>query len=145
MTKLNFILLAVLMIGVTACGNNSKTTVTTQVTGKENPILKKGKSVYRSNCTACHQKDGRGVQRVNPPLTNTEWVIGDKTRLINIVLDGFNEKIEVEGVKYNGTMMSFSYLSDEKIASVLTYVRQSFGNDASAISVDEVAAVRAKK
>ena len=59
------------------------------------------------------------------------------------MLDGFEGKIEVEGVKYNSYMSSFSYLSDKEVSAVLTYVRNSFGNDTTDVSVAEVAKVRA--
>jgi mono/diheme cytochrome c family protein len=103
-----------------------------------------GKDVYQKYCMACHQKDGGGVPRLNPPLIKTTYVLGDKTRLIQIALKGMNQPIEVEGEEYTNAMASFAHLTDQQIAGVLTYVRSSFGNKASAITPAEVKAVRAK-
>ncbi|MCV9385158.1 c-type cytochrome [Reichenbachiella ulvae] len=109
------------------------------------PKIQKGLRVYKSNCLACHQADGSGIARVNPPLIGTKWVLGDKETLIGVVLNGLEGKIEVDSVKYNSVMNSFSYLSDEEVAALLTYVRQSWGNDASEIMAQDVAAVRSKE
>lgn len=81
---------------------------------------------------------------MNPPLIKTEYVLGDKSRLIGIVLKGFNEKIEIDGEKFANPMPELSILKDREIADVLTYVRSNFGNKASAVTVEEVKAVRSK-
>ena len=76
---------------------------------------------------------------------NSDWVSGDKNRLINIVLKGLQDKIEVNGESYEAVMPANDYLSDKEVADVLTYVRNSFGNKATAITSAEVKAVRDKK
>ncbi len=101
-----------------------------------------GKTVYNKSCLSCHQADGAGVQRLNPPLINTDYVLGDKKRLIDIVLNGFNEEVEINGEYYNNAMPPHNFLNDQEIADVLTYVRNSFGNKATPIDVSEVTAVR---
>jgi len=103
-----------------------------------------GKIVYESNCLACHQVDGSGVPSLNPPLINTEFVKGDKTRLINVVLKGL-QGAPVEGEVYDNPMPPFDFLSDDEIAAVLTYVRSNFTNKASAIKKEEVAQARKAK
>jgi len=106
--------------------------------------IKRGQTVFQSTCVVCHQKDGRGVPALNPPLVKTKYVLGDKAELIQIVLKGLNQPIEVEGRTYNNVMPSFAQLTDEQIADVLTYVRNSFGNKASAVTPASVKAERAK-
>ena len=105
--------------------------------------IKRGEQVFSTTCIVCHQKDGGGVPRLNPPLIKTEYVLGDKNRLIQIVLKGLNQPIEIEGEQYNNVMPSFAQLNDQQIADVLTYVRNSFGNKASAVAVAQVKAARA--
>jgi mono/diheme cytochrome c family protein len=102
-----------------------------------------GKNVYLARCLACHQVDGLGVQNMNPPLVGTTYVLGEKSRLIKIVLNGFNERVEIDGDIYNNPMPGLNILTDQEIANVLTYVRNSFGNKASAINASEVKKVRA--
>lgn len=105
-----------------------------------NPL---GEQVFKKTCMICHMENGMGVPGLNPPLSKTEWVNGDKERLIKIVLNGLNEPIEVDGETYHGVMAAHAYLSDEEIAAVLTYVRSSFGNQADPVSTEEVARARA--
>jgi mono/diheme cytochrome c family protein len=102
-----------------------------------------GKKVFVQYCLSCHQADGAGVQRLNPPLIKTPYVLGDKTKLINIVLKGFSEDVEINGEYYSNTMPAHDFLKDQEIADVLTYVRNSFGNKASAIKLAEVTSARA--
>ncbi len=106
--------------------------------------IKRGQQVFSTTCIICHQKNGGGVPRMNPPLIKTEYVLGDKSRLIQIVLKGFSEPIEIEGEQYTNAMPSFASLTDRQIADVLTYVRNSFGNKATAVTMAQVTAERAK-
>jgi mono/diheme cytochrome c family protein len=124
-----------------ATETSTTTNATAQAAG-ENQAEHPGKVVYNTYCMACHMAEGEGVPGMNPPLSQTEWVLGDKTRLINVVLNGLSEEIVIKGETYNNVMASHSFLTDQQIADVLSYVRQSFGNDATAISVEEVASVR---
>ncbi|HTI94402.1 MAG TPA: cytochrome c [Puia sp.] len=104
--------------------------------------LARGKQVYLEQCLACHQADALGVSGMNPPLVKTKFVLGDKNTLVKIVLNGM-KGIEVEGEDYHGVMAPHSDLTDQQIADVLTYVRNSFGNKAVAVKASEVKAIRA--
>ena len=107
-----------------------------------------GKSIYAKDgyCATCHQVDGKGIKSAGfPPLKGTQWVLGDEERLIKITLNGVMGKMKVMGKSYSGKvpMMAFgSLLNDREIAGVLTYVRNSFGNKAAAISPEKVKQVR---
>ena len=107
-------------------------------------ILASGKAVYAQNCLTCHLADGLGVDGMNPPLAKTDYVLGDKTRLTKVLLNGL-KGVEIGGEQYHGVMPAQASLTDAQIAAVLTYVRNSFGNKASAVSMAEVKAVRAGK
>lgn len=103
-----------------------------------------GKAIYLKNCVVCHQVDGGGVQSLNPTLVKTTYVLGKKGRLINVLLKGINQ-VAIDGEKYSNAMPSHNFLSDKQIADVLTYVRNSFGNKASAVTISEVKTTRGKK
>ncbi len=107
------------------------------------PVMEHGKKVYNQYCLACHQADGGGVPGNFPTLANTKWTEGEPSVLIPVILNGLQGPIEVKGEPYNAAMAQHAFLSDEEIAAVLTYVRQSFGNDASEITSEEVAEIRA--
>lgn len=119
---------------------SEETADASQPAANENPV---GEKVYKQYCFACHQMDGNGVPGNFPPLTETEWVNGDKERLIKLVINGMEGPIEVKGETYNNVMTAHGFLSDEEIAGVLTYVRSNFGNNSSAVTVEEVQQVRA--
>lgn len=104
-----------------------------------------GKAVYTQNCATCHQADGHGVPNMNPPLIKTSYVLGDKTKLVKIVLNGFNEDVEINGNTYSNTMPSHDFLKDQEIADVLTYIRNSFTNKASSVSPALVKHIRTAK
>jgi mono/diheme cytochrome c family protein len=102
-----------------------------------------GEKVFKKYCITCHMADGSGVPHLNPPLIQTTYVLGDKEKLIKIVLNGL-QNVEIEEETYTNKMPPLkTVLKDQQIADVLTYVRNSFGNKASAVSVAEVKAVRA--
>ena len=106
--------------------------------------MERGKKVYTQYCVACHQVDGGGVPGLNPPLEKTSYVLGSKTRLIKVILKGMNTHEEIDGEIYNNIMAPFNYLTDQQISDVLTYVRNSFGNKATAITSGDVKYVRAR-
>ncbi len=103
-----------------------------------------GKNIYTTSCVTCHQPDGKGTGTMIPPLSNTSYISGNKTKLINVVLNGISKE-KIDGKDYSNVMPAFPQLSDDDIANALTYVRSNFGNNASVITSDEVKKVRAKK
>ncbi len=141
------VLLSVLMSFQTA----PKKAVTTQPATKPaaaddiTTIMARGKAVYLQQCLACHQVDGGGVPHLNAPLDGATAVVGkDKVKLINIVLKGMSDRVEIDGEYYSNNMAPHKELSDQQIADVLTYVRKSWTNKATAVTPAEVKAVRAK-
>jgi mono/diheme cytochrome c family protein len=102
-----------------------------------------GKVVYSNQCLSCHQTNGMGIPGVNPPL-NGKGVMGDKTKLISIIIKGQDTREEVSGIKYQHPMPANSIIKDQEIADVLTYIRNSFGNKASSIKVTDVKSARKK-
>ena len=135
LTSILFLLSALLMSQTKPASSNQN---------KLGASIERGKKVYTERCLTCHQADGGGVQNMNPPLTKTKWVLGDKTQLIQIVLKGLSTGVEIDGDSYHNVMASHADLSNLQIADVLTYVRNSFGNKAKAVTEDEVKTVRAK-
>jgi len=132
--KLN-VMLSVLALGLVAMKAPTQKSV-------DKAQMERGLKVYENNCLGCHQADGAGVPSLNPPLIKTKWVLGDKKQLISVLLAGLQDQIEVNGETYANPMPSQAHLSDDDIADVLTYVRNSFGNKVSSITATDVAKVR---
>ena len=104
-----------------------------------------GSILYNTYCASCHQRDGKGDNSRFPPLAGSEWVTGDKQRLISVILNGLDGEITVNGQSWQGMMPAHAeFLDDHAIASISTYIRQSFGNKAGPVSSLEVAEVRKK-
>jgi mono/diheme cytochrome c family protein len=100
--------------------------------------IESGKKVYQKNCLSCHQVNGGGVPKMNPPLVNAAFVKGDKKKLIQWVLLGSVEKVPIDGKYYSNNMPPQATLQDQDIADVLTYIRNSFKNKASPITATDV-------
>ena len=101
-----------------------------------------GAKVFERVCAACHQADGRGVGSVFPPLRDSDYLRADLDRAISSVIHGLSGPIVVNGVEYNAAMPPMAYLSDEEVASVLTFVLEEW-NGGGGITVEQVASVRA--
>ena len=102
-----------------------------------------GRILFNSYCASCHQRNGKGDNNRFPPLVNSEWVSGDEDRLIDIVLNGMQGPITVNGKSYNDLMPQNSHLDDQAIASILTFIRNRFaGIKDKPIDVNRVRAVR---
>lgn len=102
-----------------------------------------GAEIYMTRCMSCHQMNGGGVPGVFPPLSETEWVTGDKGRLIRIVLNGLTDQIDVNGETYSGAMPPWgSFLDDQQMSDLLTYLRTSWGNEAEEVTPEDVQNVR---
>jgi glucose/arabinose dehydrogenase/mono/diheme cytochrome c family protein len=103
--------------------------------------VNKGGRLYNTYCGVCHQRDGMGNDRF-PPLSGSEWVIGNKMVPINIILNGLEGELHVKGKMYNNKMPRLHLLSDGTIAEILTYIRQNFNNNASAVSAEDISKAR---
>lgn len=102
-----------------------------------------GEKVYTTNCSSCHQANGKGQPGVFPPLAGNPVVTGAATEVIGIVKNGKSGPITVAGTKYNGQMPAWKgTLSDSDIASVVTYIRSAWGNKAGAVTAAQVTAVK---
>jgi len=143
-----FVFVLLLIPGLVKAQTKKPASSTSKSTGSSVNSLKssitRGNTVYTLYCLTCHQVDGSGVPNLNPPLIQTKWTLGPKTVLIEQVLKGSSGKVEIDGETFHNTMPPLATLTDQQIADVLTYVRNSFGNKASMVTPAEVKAVRAK-
>ncbi|MCB1131171.1 MAG: c-type cytochrome [Verrucomicrobiae bacterium] len=122
-----------------------------QLSGEDLALYQLGAKVYRRDvhCATCHQPDGNG-DMIYPPLAGSEWVTGDETRLVKLVLKGLWGPIEVKGKAYRPDgglppMIAFEHMLDDKdTAAVLTYIRNTFGNNAPPVRPETVRKIRAE-
>ena len=111
-----------------------------KVAAVEIDLFARGQRIYSAQCVACHQTNGQGVAGAFPPLVGSKWVLGHQEILARILINGMNGPIEVLGSTYNGNMPAFGpgglNLKPLDIASVLTYIRQEWGNEGSEFAVE---------
>jgi putative heme-binding domain-containing protein len=123
-----------------------------RLSADDQKLYELGADVYQreSHCATCHLTHGKGNGIVYPSLVSSPWVNGDEERLIKMALHGLWGKIKVHGKTYDPArgvppMTAFrDLLSDREIAAVLTFVRNTWGNEASTISSETVKRVRAE-
>jgi nitrite reductase (NO-forming)/hydroxylamine reductase len=150
------VLLALTALAINACtqesgGDQSASPASDTVvhdaevaSGDMGEVMARGESVYLGNCAACHQQAGQGLPGAFPPLAQSDFLTGNRKEVMQAALFGLSGPITVNGVDYNGVMPSMGYLSDQELADALTYVFSSWGNSGAAVSVAEVAALRAE-
>lgn len=102
-----------------------------------------GAVLYGTHCADCHQVDGGGVPFLQPELIGSSRANGPKNGMIEIILEG-SDAVPPGTSDYGNLMPGFSALSDTEIAAIATYVRASFSNKGSAITAEDVRAVRGR-
>ncbi len=109
-----------------------------------------GRALYRTHCSGCHHGSGEGVRGLAPPLRSAAYVVGPQERLILIALHGMTGPITVNGTRYAPPQIQPMMpglkdnpdLTDEKLAALLSYVRNAWGNRAAAIAPETVTTLR---
>ena len=104
----------------------------------------RGKKVFSANCQTCHQANGLGVPGQYPPLAGSEFTNGGSRRMGMIVLKGLQGPVKVKGQQFGSAVMQpwDKTLTDKQIADVMTYERSDWGNSASAVTPEQIAALR---
>jgi len=110
---------------------------------RDGKVERPGALVYLNNCSACHRSDGQGAQRTFPTLARNSAVAAkDPTSLIRLVLQGSAMPYTTEAPSELG-MPGFGWrLTDQNVADLLSFVRSSWGNQAAAVTPQQVAKVR---
>ena len=131
---------------------NAQPVAATAGATKVDPLVL-GKKSYDQVCSTCHQATGQGVPGIYPPLAGSEWVQGTPERLIRIVVYGLKGTVQVKGNTFGAAAMprigkvseSGYNWSDDRIAAVLSYIRQEWGNKGSPITPEQVTAIHTKE
>src|SRR5680860_1536931 len=120
----------------------------TNLEGAAKDLFVKGEEIYNREgyCVTCHQPDGKGLSASQfPPIAESEWITGSEERLIKLTLKGLMGPLELKGKSYPGQVPMTPFggmLNDKEVASVLTFVRNTFGNKADPILPEKVKEVR---
>ncbi len=104
--------------------------------------IEKGKQVFMQTCFVCHQPNGEGIAGQIPPLAKSDFLMADTERAIRGVLQGQSGEMIVNGKTYNAVMVPLNTLTDEQVANVLTFVRNSWGNSGEGVKAEHVRKLR---
>ena len=141
--QMKYVYFLILILALGSAFMSSSATNTVQPPIKAS--MDRGKTIYLQRCMACHQVDGSGVPRLNPPLDGASTVKGnDKLKLVRIIIKGMTDRVEIDGEYYDNNMSANPDLTDTQIADVLNYIRNSWSNKASVVTAAEVKAARIK-
>jgi mono/diheme cytochrome c family protein len=113
------------------------------LTAEEQARFDAGKTVFTTICASCHLQDGRGQDGLAPPLVDSDWILGSPQATVRIVMYGLSGAINVSGKNYIGEMPGLGALTDDQIASVLTYLRREWGHTAAPVDPELVKSIRA--
>ena len=91
--------------------------------------IQAGMVLYNGTCSVCHQQNGEGLEGVFPPLANSDYLMADQRRAVEIVLNGLSGPVTVNGIDYSSVMPAMSQLNDDEIANILTFSLNSWGNE----------------
>ncbi|TCK33654.1 mono/diheme cytochrome c family protein [Paraburkholderia sp. BL8N3] len=102
-----------------------------------------GAAVYAPFCAECHRPQGEGILNAFPKLAGNPSIISvDTTSLIRLLVEGGNSPATKSGPPRQAMPAFTGILTDVQIAQVLTYVRESWGNDARPATANDVASLR---
>ena len=101
-----------------------------------------GETLYLANCAACHQKDGTGLPGAFPPLAGSDYIDRNPDALLEATIRGLSGPITVNGEQYDNVMPAMAYLSDEELATLLSWIQGNWGNNGTVFTPERVAEYR---
>lgn len=137
------------MLGDAAKSGKAKVVKGPEVPADQMKRYKHGKSLYLgiAACSGCHGLEGQGQADMFPPLAGSEWVNGNPDVMAKVILHGLEGPITVNGKKYKGEQAMPAYnqrtdLTNEDLASLMTYIRYMKGNKGGAVTAEQVEKVK---
>jgi cbb3-type cytochrome c oxidase subunit III len=135
---------AVLTYVRSAWQNSAPAVSADQVAAARAPVAMSGEALFAAHCATCHQPAGQGSDAFPPLAANPVVTAADPSAMIAVIVNGRTGPLDVNGKTYNGQMPTWKgQLSDADIASVATYVRSAWGNNASPVTEQQVASAGA--
>jgi cytochrome c551 len=114
-----------------------------QQTTKFDQYYIQGQILYTQHCSNCHQKNGRGLGLVYPPLDTSDYMVANRSEVICLIKNGKSGELVVNGKGYNQAMKGIPSLTDLEIAEISTYIYNTWSHQHGIIEVKEVSAVLA--
>ncbi|EDY16986.1 cytochrome c class I [Chthoniobacter flavus Ellin428] len=99
--------------------------------------MARGQKTFTEKCSMCHQPNGAGVPTVFPPLAKSDWLKDKRDSVVKVLCEGLSGPVDVAGQHFDN-LMPAQILDDQQVADVLTFVANSWGNEAPIFTADEV-------
>ncbi|MFT5474388.1 MAG: mono/diheme cytochrome c family protein [Kiritimatiellia bacterium] len=135
-----------LMTGLPTINYNTRETNESALSAADRAIYRRGKAVYEAGCVACHQPNGKGLEKLAPRLAGSDWMKKKDDILIRVILNGLQGPITVKGKDVDSSFQVMpghaALLDDDNIAEVLSYIRNTWGNKGRMVTRESVVAVR---
>ena len=131
-----FIPIAFISALACGCGKNAQS-------AKFDQYYNQGEKLYEKHCSNCHQKDGRGLGRVYPPLANSDY-LQRVDEVVCLIRYGKEGRILVNGQDYNMAMPGIPLLTDLEVAKITTFIYNSWGSEHGLMDVNKVSAILAE-
>jgi len=133
------------ILALTACNRSKDKASSGQTEGlsrrekmKFKQYMTEGRRLYIVNCANCHQKDGKGLARLIPPLAGSDYLTKSMERSVCIIKNGLEGEIMVTGISYNQPMPAHENLTNIEIAEIVTYIHNTWGNFKGIVDVKKV-------
>jgi cytochrome c551 len=136
--------IALALWGVLIGCNQSQNVHPSMNTAKAKQYYIQGKKLYISHCSNCHQKNGKGLGLVFPPVDESDFIDNHFERVICLIRNGIDGEIVVNGKTYNKAMPPMSNPNDLEIAEIATYIYNTWGRKHGLIDTHEVNAILKK-
>lgn len=140
MKRLIALLFTIVFVACSSETKNESTSIAGR-SARQTPKELDGRALFKKHCVACHQADGSGIEKVFPPLKNSDFLMEDPKRAIHNILKGMRGEITVNGVKYNGIMAPLR-LKDKEIVAVVNYILRDLNNSDIRITEADVKEIR---
>ena len=105
---------------------------------KKNQYFVEGLALYKTHCANCHQLDGSGLEGLYPPIANSDFLKGNKLKMICFIHNGLNDSLAVNSKQYNQPMPANRALEPLDLAEIATYVYNKWGSETKITEVPEV-------
>jgi cytochrome c551 len=135
---LSFMLLALCFL--LSCGNTEKKDNSPKFTQYYN----QGEQLYTKHCSNCHQKNGKGLGRLYPPLDSSDYMTKNFEAVICLMEHGKKGSLVVNGVEFNQAMPGVASLTDLEVAEIATYIYNTWTHQRGIVEVKDVTAILQK-
>lgn len=139
--KISFVIFVSLALSSMSCNPKNSKDENTLASIKDTKVLQyaiEGKTLYGNYCANCHQKDGKGLGKLIPPLFESDYMNEDIGRTARIIKYGQSGEIVVNGQIYNENMPANAQLTNMEIARIMTYIYNIWGNEEGVIDANKV-------